>query len=121
MTKLRITTTTKTSTIKFIACITIAIIRTTIMISYYYYYVHLRASWKQYPAFWSAMLVNVYDGDGIRFLACNPKRQKTSAWQRYATYKVATTVFDALKLGRHAQIHHTRFEALLRLEASMGC
>ena len=37
--------------------------------------------------------------DGIRFLACNPKRQKTAAWQRYEKYKVATTVFDALKLG----------------------
>ena len=45
------------------------------------------------------MLVNADYGDGIRFLARNPKRQRTAAWHRYETYKVATTVFDALKLG----------------------
>ena len=49
----------------------------------YHYYYYDRLPWKQFPAFWSAMLVNVDDGDGIRFLACNPKRQRTAAWQRY--------------------------------------
>ena len=65
---------------------------------YYCYYYYYRLPWKQFPAFWSAMLVNVDDGDGVRFLARNPKRQRT-AWQRYAKYEVATTVCDALKLG----------------------
>ena len=41
----------------------------------------------------------VDNGDSIRFLERNPKRQKTAAWERYETYKVATTVGDALKLG----------------------
>jgi hypothetical protein len=45
------------------------------------------------------MLVNADNGDGVRFLACIPKRQNTAAWQRYITYKVSTTVSDALKLG----------------------
>ena len=39
------------------------------------------------------------DGDGIHFVARNPKRPRTAAWQRYEQYKVATTVGDALKLG----------------------
>ena len=45
------------------------------------------------------MPVLVHSGDSIHFLARNPKRQKTAAWERYETYKVATTVGDALKLS----------------------
>ena len=44
-------------------------------------------------------VMNVDDGDGIRFVTRNPKRPRTAAWQRYEQYKVATTVGDALKLG----------------------
>ena len=46
-----------------------------------------------------ARVMNVDDGDGIRFVTRNPKRPRTAAWQRYEQYKVATTVGDALKLG----------------------
>jgi len=35
----------------------------------------------------------------VRFQACNPKRRKTAARERYEKYEVATTIGDALKLG----------------------
>ena len=35
----------------------------------------------------------------IQFQACNPKRCRAAAWERYEKYKVATTVGDAFKLG----------------------
>ena len=44
-------------------------------------------------------VMNADDGDGIHFVTSNPKRPRTAAWQRYEQYKVATTVWDALKLG----------------------
>ena len=37
--------------------------------------------------------------DAICFQACNPKRRRTAARERYEAYKVATTVGEALELG----------------------
>ena len=48
---------------------------------FYHYYDYYRLPWKQFPAFWSAMLVHVDDdGDGVRSWHAIPKRQKTAAW-----------------------------------------
>ena len=76
------------------------------------------------------MLVNADAGDSIRFLACNPKRQKTTTWQRYGTYQVATTVFDGLKLGampidikddmKHCFVWNLRGAAEASLRAAPG-
>ena len=49
----------------------------------------------------------------IQFQACNPKRCRTAAWERYAKYKVATTVGDALKLGATVVKIKARFEAVI--------
>ena len=101
MTKLRITTTTQASITNFSA-------RASTMTIYYYYYdynydddyffyffylsttttITTAYHGSNCPTFCSAMIVNVDDGDGIRFLACNPKRQKTAAWQQYEHIKL---------------------------------
>ena len=54
-----------------------------------------------------AVPVMVDKDEAIWFQACNPKRPKTAAWQRYEKYKAATTVSEAKQLGaRTVDIDH---------------
>ena len=65
------------------------------------------------PTILSAVLVMADPAEPIRFQACNPKRQKTGAWERYEKYKIAITIGEGLKLGAT-----TGFE--LKLGAAVG-
>ena len=58
---------------------------------------HCSSSHKLYPPVSLELVLE--EGDRLTFQAANPRRQKTGAWSRYESYKVATTVGQARESG----------------------
>ena len=50
------------------------------------------------------------DSTAIKFIAENPKKMGSKAWERYEKYKTATTVGDATRLGAQWQDLSADFE-----------
>ena len=59
--------------------------------------------------------------DGVIFQADNPKRPRTSAWNRYERYKVATTVAEARELGAKTEdLRHDTQHGFANVTPALG-